>query len=374
MLAAIDRHLGVFGAKVHRYVLAPPFSADELGGLERQLGVALPEEYGRFVRELGARGAGPYYGLEIPVAPDSVDKVMPDPARAFLWEPEAGLPKIGNGRDRRDGTVAIAAQGCGLHSLLVVTGGRRGEVWTDHTIEGGPLVREATGFLAWYERWLDRAMMEWAEFAAPHIALDGPSEPADLEGIAEVYELVAADPAYRRTLGYLHLREKRWDDADACFVAATTGASRLHLDRARLLTAKGSYERALAQVEQGLAAADVTPQTHDMLLAVQERVLAAAGRREEALAVLDERAAMCFFSFDLHHRLARERLARNDLDGAGAALERAARMANILGQPTSIEARVPASFDPIIAELRAAGRKVDAEALVARVEIILSAN
>jgi hypothetical protein len=374
LLASVDRHQGVFGAKAHRYTLAPPLSADELGGLERQLGVDLPDDYGRFVRELGARGAGPYYGLDTPIAPDSIGKVMPDPARAFLWEPGGGPPKLGSGRDRRDGTVVIAAQGCGLHSLLVVTGGRRGEVWTDHSIDGGPLVREAPSFLAWYEGWLDRAMLEWAEFSAPRIALDGPADPAELEGIAEVYELVAAHPEHVRTLGYLHLREKRWDAADAAFVAAGEGRSRLHLDRARLFAAKGSFERALTQVEHGLVADDVTPATGDMLLAVQERVLASAGRREEALAVLDARAASCFFSFDLHHRLARERLARNDLDGAGAALERAARMANILGQPTPIETRVPASFAPISAELRAAGRRVDADALVARVEIILSAN
>jgi hypothetical protein len=55
-------------------------------------------------------------------------------------------------------------------------------------------------------------------------------------------------------------------------------------------------------------------------------------------------------------------------------LERAARMANILGQPASVEDRVPASFDPIIGELRAAGRNVDADALAARATMILDAN
>jgi hypothetical protein len=35
---------------------------------------------------------------------------------------------------------------------------------------------------------------------------------------------------------------------------------------------------------------------------------------------------------------------------------------------------VPASFDPIVAELRAAGRRVDADALVARASLILDAN
>ncbi|HWU85665.1 MAG TPA: hypothetical protein VN253_00210, partial [Kofleriaceae bacterium] len=69
-----------------------------------------------------------------------------------------------------------------------------------------------------------------------------------------------------------------------------------------------------------------------------------------------------------------ERLARRDVGGAGAALERAARMEHVLGGPQPIEARVPASFDPIIAELRAAGRHVDADALAARATLILDAN
>jgi hypothetical protein len=49
-------------------------------------------------------------------------------------------------------------------------------------------------------------------------------------------------------------------------------------------------------------------------------------------------------------------------------------MTHILGEPTSIDARVPASFDPIIWELRAAGRHVDADALAARASMILDAN
>ncbi len=107
---------------------------------------------------------------------------------------------------------------------------------------------------------------------------------------------------------------------------------------------------------------------------VLERVLAAAGRRDEALAVLDERAADSFFSFKHHHRLARERIARGDLAGAGAALERAAGMANILGAGSTHEDRIAASFDPIIAELRAARRESDARTLLALVERIRDAN
>ena len=99
--------------------------------------------------------------------------------------------------------------------------------------------------------------------------------------------------------------------------------------------------RAIAEANAGLGSAGLWFATRDELRAVLERALHAAGRPVEALRVLDERAAEQLFSFELHHRLARERLARNDLDGAGAALERAAQMGNILGRLAPLEDRVP---------------------------------
>jgi tetratricopeptide (TPR) repeat protein len=229
----------------------------------------------------------------------------------------------------------------------------------------------------------DRALLEWIEGAAPAIALDGPSDPAELEAIALGFELVEREsrrrPALLRTLGYLHLRERRWEDADAAFLAAAAAgdeepAARLALDRARLALVRGDPERAIAAASRGLTFEDLWPATRDELRDALERALSAAGRGDEALAILEARAADSGASLELHHRLARERLARNDLDRAGAALERAAQVASILGRAESIEVRVSACFDPIVAELRAAGRVVDADALVARATIILGAN
>ena len=137
---------------------------------------------------------------------------------------------------------------------------------------------------------------------------------------------------------------------------------------------RGAPVDAIAAARRGLAAEGLWYATRDELHDTLERALAAAGRGDEALAILEARAAERHFSLDLHHRLARERLARNDLGGAGAALERAARMEHVLGAPHPIEVRVPASFDPIVAELRAAGRHVDADALVTRATWILDAN
>lgn len=384
LLAAVDRDRRVFGASSHDYQLAPPLSDRELGALERRLG-PLPDEYRRFVQTVGAYGAGPYHGL-LPPAPPAVreGEAGPDPARPFTGGAATAQDAVPPaGAHLLDGTIVLADNGCGGRSLLVLRGSHAGEIWIDWTAEQGGVVREARSLLAWYGQWLELALLEWLEAAAPRIALDGPSDPAELEAIAAGFELVERwsrrHPRLLRTLGYLHLRERRWGDADAAFAAAAAAsdeepASRFVLDRARLAIVRGDPEHAIALGRRGLAIEGAWHGTRDELRDVIERALGASGRADEALAILDERAADSATSLALHHRLARERLARNDVGGAGAALERAARMVNILGEPQQIEARVSASFGPIIAELRAAGRSVDVDALVARATLILEAN
>lgn len=53
----------IFGARGHRWRLEPTLSAAQLGEIEDQLRVRLPGEYRSFLREAGAGGAGPAYGL-----------------------------------------------------------------------------------------------------------------------------------------------------------------------------------------------------------------------------------------------------------------------------------------------------------------------
>jgi Flp pilus assembly protein TadD len=199
-----------------------------------------------------------------------------------------------------------------------------------------------------------------------------------------VFDLVARHvtehPQYLRCMGYLHLREERWDDAETAFVRAAEMPdaaepdARLALDRARIALKRERFDDAIARARLGLATPNIWYSTRDELRDTLERAFIASKRPDDAIAVLDQRATERAFSLDLHHRLAREHVARNDLGKAGAALERAARMSNVLGQPQPFEQRVPASFDPIIAELRAAGRYVDADALAARATLILDAN
>jgi len=387
LLAAIDADHRLSGACAHEYQLAPPLTEAELAALEADVG-QLPAEYRVFVRTLAAHGAGPYQGLgELHRPDDPAGDRAPDPARVFWCErATAYAAPWPPGAHLLDGTLVLADQGRGGRSLLVVRGPRVGEVWRDRTrgAEGGIEGRiepEAPSLVGWYEQWIARALLEWCEGAAPRIALEGPYSPAELEAIGISYELIeraGEHPATLRTLGYLHLRERRFADAEVAFARAAqrgeqAGPSHA-LDRARVALVRGDAEAAIAHARRGLEGDDVRAATRGELYDALEHALVSAGRRDDALDVLDRRAAERDGSFDLHHRLARERLARNDVGGAVAALERAARMSNILGEPAPIDDRVPASFDPIIGELRAAGRHVDADALAARATMILDAN
>ncbi|QRP49654.1 SMI1/KNR4 family protein [Amycolatopsis sp. FDAARGOS 1241] len=53
----------VFGAAEHRFRLDPALSERDVAAVEEQFGAVVPAEYRGFLLEVGARGAGPGYGL-----------------------------------------------------------------------------------------------------------------------------------------------------------------------------------------------------------------------------------------------------------------------------------------------------------------------
>src|SRR5256885_16609908 len=62
-LAGDARTGELFGAGGHHFRLRAPLSGRELAGAEAQFGVRLPEQYRDFLRQVGAAGAGPFYGI-----------------------------------------------------------------------------------------------------------------------------------------------------------------------------------------------------------------------------------------------------------------------------------------------------------------------
>ncbi|MFF5260950.1 HEAT repeat domain-containing protein [Actinomadura viridis] len=150
-----------FGEEKHRFRLGPPLPEAEVAAFEARYGVRLPWEYRDFLTTLGHGGAGPYYGL-LPLESwhQSVIGDLPPGhlTRPFPLEPG---PRPGPewceglGSNPFSGAIPLVSQGCTYAGLLVVTGPARGRVVNIDLDRQPPFFTSDTGFLAWYERWLD---------------------------------------------------------------------------------------------------------------------------------------------------------------------------------------------------------------------------
>jgi hypothetical protein len=164
-MAARDPELERFGARTHRYVLAPGLREAEVRAFEESHGIALPVAYRSFVREVGDGPAGPGHGL-MPLAaprPEAGEEWAADgeweedrlPGRLAgpfpLTEPLPG--RIGAPAGLTAGTLMLAEQGCGIFTRLVLNGPHTGEIWQLDPDWGG-FVPVSPCFTAWYTGWL----------------------------------------------------------------------------------------------------------------------------------------------------------------------------------------------------------------------------
>ena len=205
LLGELDRsdpRRKVFGSRIHGYRLNPPLPVPVIEAFEERHGVSLPEDYRRFLTEVGDGGAGPSYGV-LPFGKDDDGRdwegggLVGDLSKPFphatawnlpesFWDgepdPPPGTPleeedRLMEAWDREleahywdpalmDGAVPICHLGCALHQWLVITGEPRGHVWNDFRADRrgiSPVVGE-TGepmtFAAWYMTWLDASLRE----------------------------------------------------------------------------------------------------------------------------------------------------------------------------------------------------------------------
>ncbi|MBB5808509.1 hypothetical protein F4560_008277 [Saccharothrix ecbatanensis] len=184
----------------HRLRLDAPLSEEQLDEAEARLRVTLPADYRSFLLQVGAGGAGPFYGigslvrqddgwswngpglesdlgrLHLPFAGEDVitealaehdgrEPVLRDfPgieefSRAFkAWDGEGEVLF----RRMATGAVRLSHFGCGAYYWLVVSGSERGHLWVENRpVDLGftPLTRPEprVTFTRWYLDWLAAA-------------------------------------------------------------------------------------------------------------------------------------------------------------------------------------------------------------------------
>jgi hypothetical protein len=169
--------------------LRPTISEAELSELEAQHGITLPDDYRRFLLEIGNGGPGPYTRM------DSIDSVLSyarhsegDPTAPFphsspwlpryLFGDEASDDGTWYAEHHTNGTLLISSYGCTLNVVLILNGPERGNVWiedlgadnglwhiTSATIENVMAIdldneQPHLSFLDWYEQALDEQIRQ----------------------------------------------------------------------------------------------------------------------------------------------------------------------------------------------------------------------
>lgn len=212
-----DAGRSVFGADYHRYRLHPPLREADVVEAETQHSVRFPDEYRRFLLEIGAGGAGPFYGLFTLEKVEGKWKWLGDGgemveelAQPFphtkawnlddhpIWneapdeddekfDAESFDDAYDEWQDRFDeiywkaewtpGAICLCHLGCATRHWLVVTGPERGNMWLDDTanqdgvrplkkhegdpdrwLEASDEPQERFTFAEWYEGWLDSSL------------------------------------------------------------------------------------------------------------------------------------------------------------------------------------------------------------------------
>jgi hypothetical protein len=168
------------------HLLGPVLSEREVGAFESRHSVTLPEDYRRFLREVGNGGDGPpYYGLARLGEPasdmreeerriwtklDMLDQEFPF-SGPWIWEGQVGMwdDKAHDWSDEgkaklaqiERGNIYIGNDGCGAYWHLIVLARERGNVWL-FCGEGIQPTVPRRNFLRWYEDWLDGVENWWA--------------------------------------------------------------------------------------------------------------------------------------------------------------------------------------------------------------------
>ncbi|GAA4926362.1 SMI1/KNR4 family protein [Actinoplanes utahensis] len=234
--------------------LNPPLTEAQVAAFEADHGVTLPEEYRLFVTRLGDGDNDRVLRLADtdPAGLNRPSPYLPGPRYQGDWEQRHEEPP-GPRRTFLPGTLTIAGHGCSLYTHLVVSGPARGRLFNvDVDGPAGPYILEDSGFLAWYERWIDETA---AGFDVGWFGENLPLPEPDL------LTVLAEDPAAHRRAraGETLLRLPVVSGAVRAAVDRAARSDRDPQVRADLLQVLGRWNDEAARIELAAYARSVDP-------------------------------------------------------------------------------------------------------------------
>ena len=192
--ANIDSKYELFGSGTHRYVLNPPIDESIVRSAEEEYSFTLPDDYFRFITEIGDGGAGLDYGIypfakffeigkddyakkyfeayrcgvgkpftprpmaDCEVADYSFTKTAYDksPEKFFVFEEYC--EEDDDNTVCGDGFLIIGTHGCQWDFGIITAGDRRGQIFD--TDNEGAYYFLADSFAEFYQQWLDKILYE----------------------------------------------------------------------------------------------------------------------------------------------------------------------------------------------------------------------
>ncbi len=184
----------LFGATGHLFRFNPPLPLSEIEALETRYSFAIPAEYRAFLLAVSVGGAGWSYGLKSPdgwtehydLSASALERAFaelcllrPDFAQRVRQKlglaPDADVRSLNDwltligaeeNQERWDndewepfiGTLCLTDNGCTTYSVLVLNGDFAGRVCHICRDYGLPVFDSNTGFLDWYEAWIDSVL------------------------------------------------------------------------------------------------------------------------------------------------------------------------------------------------------------------------
>lgn len=168
-----------FGVSGHQMKLKAPWPEAKVARFEAARGIVLPPTYRAFLTTIAKAGAGPYYGLYPPkkrwaeflewIADDvpgdwlaRPSPLQPGPNPLPDWPEDDDVPAAA--LDMYRGVLTLGTRGCTYMMGLIVSGPSRGRVvYVDADQHEPPYVVRDADFLAWYARWLDEQLADYAD-------------------------------------------------------------------------------------------------------------------------------------------------------------------------------------------------------------------